>query len=163
MSSLTAFIPVFNTLCAISKTPTQILVFRFLAGFGGAAPQSLGGAVVGDLWSPEERAMAMSIYSLAPLVGPATGPLVGGWIAERVPWPWVFWSVSIACGVLQIAGFVCLMFSQIIEVLIPVHRSLFGSPTLLNFSNGELKRSARKLETKVIDPLSNDQTDTGRL
>lgn len=83
-----------------------MLVFRFLAGFGGAAPQSLGGGVVGDLWSPEERGMAMSVYSLAPLVGPSTGPLVGGWIAERTHWQWVFWSVSIADGILQIAGFV---------------------------------------------------------
>lgn len=83
-----------------------MLVFRFLAGFGGAAPQSIGGGVVGDLWSPEERGMAMSVYGLAPLVGPATGPLVGGWIAERTSWHWVFWSVSIADAVLQIAGFV---------------------------------------------------------
>ncbi|KAJ3838122.1 MFS general substrate transporter [Lentinula raphanica] len=99
---------IFNTLCSLARTPTQMLVFRFLAGFGGAAPQSIGGGVVGDLWSPEERGMAMSLYSLAPLVGPSTGPLVGGWIALRSKWQWVFWSVSIADGILQIAGFVFL-------------------------------------------------------
>ncbi|KAG6849258.1 hypothetical protein H0H93_009963 [Arthromyces matolae] len=99
---------VFNTLCGFAKTPTQILVFRFLAGFGGVAPQTLGGGVVGDLWSPEERGMAMSIYSLAPLVGPSTGPLVGGWIAERSTWQWTFWSVSIADALLQIVGFIFL-------------------------------------------------------
>ncbi|GLB33199.1 putative MFS polyamine transporter [Lyophyllum shimeji] len=108
---------VFNTLCAIAKTPTQMLVFRFLAGFGGAAPQSLGGGVVGDLWSPEERGMAMSVYSLAPLVGPSTGPLVGGWIAERTRWPWVFWSVSIADALLQIAGFIFLRETYAPELL----------------------------------------------
>ncbi|KAF8075787.1 MFS general substrate transporter [Lyophyllum atratum] len=108
---------VFNTLCAVAKTPTQMLVFRFLAGFGGAAPQSLGGGVVGDLWSPEERGMAMSIYSLAPLVGPSTGPLVGGWIAERTHWPWVFWSVSIADALLQIAGFIFLRETYAPELL----------------------------------------------
>lgn len=105
-SLLTSSTLVFNTMCAVSKTPTQMLVFRFLAGFGGAAPQSLGGGVVGDLWSPEERGMAMSVYSLAPLVGPSTGPLLGGWIAERAPWQWVFWSVSIADAVIQVLGFV---------------------------------------------------------
>jgi len=83
-----------------------MLVFRFLAGFGGAAPQSIGGGVVGDLWSPEERGMAMSLYSLAPLIGPSTGPLVGGWIAQCTRWQWVFWAVSIADAFLQIAGFV---------------------------------------------------------
>lgn len=107
----------FNTLCAIAKTPTQMLVFRFLAGFGGAAPQSLGGGIVGDLWSPEERGMAMSVYSLAPLVGPSTGPLVGGWIAERTHWSWVFWSVSIADALLQIAGFIFLQETYAPELL----------------------------------------------
>lgn len=97
---------VFNSLCAVSKTPTQMLVFRFLAGFGGAAPQSIGGGVVGDLWSPEERGIAMSIYGLAPLVGPSLGPLVGGWIAQKSQWQWVFWSVTIADAILQVAAFV---------------------------------------------------------
>lgn len=125
---LTHILSVFNTACAFAKTPTQLLIFRFLAGLGGAAPQSVGGAVVGDLWAPDERGSAMSIYSLAPLVsillgrsllpcaepsspdsyqvGPATGPLVGGWIAEKSEWQWVFWSVSIADALLQVAGFV---------------------------------------------------------
>jgi MFS family permease len=40
-------------------------------------------------------------------VGPSTGPLVGGWIAEKSNWHWVFWSVSIADAILQIAAFVC--------------------------------------------------------
>ncbi|KAF5364690.1 hypothetical protein D9758_005621 [Tetrapyrgos nigripes] len=115
---------IFNTLCAFSKTPTQLLVFRFLAGFGGAAPQSLGGGVIGDLWSPEERAMAMSIYSLAPLVGPATGPLVGGWIALKSKWQWVFWSVSIADAILQVVGFIFLRETYAPELLKRKARSL---------------------------------------
>ncbi|KAL0071041.1 hypothetical protein AAF712_001599 [Marasmius tenuissimus] len=94
-----------------------MLVFRFLAGFGGAAPQSVGGGVVGDLWSPEERGMAMSVYSLAPLVGPSTGPLVGGWIALKSRWQWVFWSVSIADAILQIAGFFFLRETYAPELL----------------------------------------------
>ncbi|KAK7062635.1 hypothetical protein VNI00_000123 [Paramarasmius palmivorus] len=108
---------VFNTLSGFSRTPTQMLVFRFLAGFGGAAPQSLGGGVVGDLWSPEERGMAMALYSLAPLVGPATGPLLGGFIALKSQWQWVFWSVSIADAVLQIAGFIFLRETYAPELL----------------------------------------------
>ena len=95
-----------------------MLVFRFLAGFGGAAPQSIGGGVVGDLWSPEERGMAMSVYSLAPLIGPSTGPLVGGFIAQYTNWQWVFWIVSIADACLQIAGFVCNSLLAYFHVLI---------------------------------------------
>ncbi|KAJ7715688.1 MFS general substrate transporter [Mycena metata] len=107
----------FNTICAFAKTPTQLLVFRFLAGFGGAAPQSVGGAIVGDMWSPTERGTAMSLYSIAPLVGPSTGPLVGGWIAQKTNWHWVFWSVSIADAILQIAAFMFLRETYAPEIL----------------------------------------------
>ncbi|KAJ7662927.1 MFS general substrate transporter [Mycena rosella] len=99
---------IFNTLCASATTPTQLLVFRFLAGFGGAAPQSIGGAIVGDMWSPSERGMAMSLYSIAPLVGPSTGPC---------HWHWVFWSVSIADAILQIAAFAFLRETYAPELL----------------------------------------------
>lgn len=107
----------FNTVCGFAKTPTQLLVFRFLAGFGGAAPQSIGGAIVGDMWSPTERGMAMALYSIAPLVGPSTGPLVGGWIAEKSHWQWVFWSVSIADTLLQFFAFIFLRETYAPEIL----------------------------------------------
>lgn len=32
---------------------------------------------------------AMSIYTLAPLAGPALGPIAGGFIAENTSWRWV--------------------------------------------------------------------------
>ncbi|TDL22205.1 MFS general substrate transporter [Rickenella mellea] len=106
IQSSNLFFLVFNTACAFAATPAQMLAFRFLAGLGGAAPQSVGGGIVGDLWSPSERGIAMSVYSLAPLVGPSTGPLVGGWVAQKSRWQWVFWSLSIADGILQVAGFI---------------------------------------------------------
>ncbi|KAJ7323833.1 MFS general substrate transporter [Mycena albidolilacea] len=124
---------VFNTVCGFAKTPTQLLVFRFLAGFGGAASQSISGAIVGDMWSPDERAIAMSLYSIAPLVGPSTGPLVGGWIAEKSNWHWVFWSVSIADAILQIAAFLFLRETYAPELLRRKARSarkLTGNPKL---------------------------------
>ena len=32
---------VFNTMCGFAQTRTQILVFRFLSGIGGSAPQAV--------------------------------------------------------------------------------------------------------------------------
>lgn len=36
------FFLVFNTACGFAKTPGQMLAFRFLAGLGGCAAQSVG-------------------------------------------------------------------------------------------------------------------------
>lgn len=48
--------PVFNIACSRATTVTQLLIFRFFAGFGGSAPQSVGGGTVGDLWYGHIRA-----------------------------------------------------------------------------------------------------------
>ena len=60
-----------------------------MAGFGGSAPLSIGGGVLGDCWRPEERGQAVALYSLAPLLGPVVGPVAGAWIAQKSTWRWV--------------------------------------------------------------------------
>ncbi|KAL7926309.1 major facilitator superfamily domain-containing protein [Trichoderma austrokoningii] len=94
----------FNLGCGLARTEAQMFVFRFLAGIGGSAPLAIGGGVLGDLFSAEQRGKAMSVYSLMPLLGPALGPIAGGWVADRTTWRWVFYSTTIACGVIQTAG-----------------------------------------------------------
>jgi hypothetical protein len=78
----------FNIACGVSQTKGQMLAFRFLSGLGGSAPITIGGGVLSDLFLPEERGRAMSIYSLAPLLGPAIGPIAGGFITENTSWRW---------------------------------------------------------------------------
>lgn len=60
-----------NLGCGFARTPGEMLAFRFLAGLGGSAPLAIGGGVLADCWPAEERGKAISIYSLAPLLGPA--------------------------------------------------------------------------------------------
>ncbi|KAB5588412.1 MFS multidrug transporter [Ceratobasidium theobromae] len=98
------FFLAFNIACSRAQTSSQLLAFRFLAGLGGSAPLAIGGGTISDLWAPEERGMAMSLYSLAPLTGPALGPVAGAWIAEKTTWRWVFYSTSIADGIVQLVG-----------------------------------------------------------
>ncbi|KAI0375173.1 MFS polyamine transporter [Pilatotrama ljubarskyi] len=103
-----AFFFVWNLACGFAQTEAQLMVFRFLSGFGGSAPLSCGGAVLGDMWRPEERGKAIAVYTLAPVLGPAIGPIAGGWIAERSTWRWVFWSTSVAAAISQVIGFLAL-------------------------------------------------------
>ena len=70
------FYLVFNLACGFATTKGQLIAFRFLAGLGGSAPLALGGGVLSDCWRAEERGKAISIYSLAPLLGPALGKLL---------------------------------------------------------------------------------------
>lgn len=94
----------FNLGCGLAQTKTQLIIFRFLAGLGGSAPLAIGGGVLSDLFTPEQRGRAISVYSLAPLLGPAVGPIAGGFVTEKTTWRWVFYATTIADGLIQIVG-----------------------------------------------------------
>ncbi|KAI0794966.1 MFS polyamine transporter [Abortiporus biennis] len=98
----------FNLGCGFAQNTGQLLAFRFLAGFGGACPLAVGGGVLGDVWRVEERGLAITVFSVAPLIGPVIGPITGAWIAQTVTWRWTFWSTSIAVAVIQVIGFLFL-------------------------------------------------------
>ncbi|KAI0057755.1 MFS polyamine transporter [Artomyces pyxidatus] len=93
-----------NLGCGFAQNTGQLIAFRFLAGLGGSAPLAIGGGVIGDLFSPDQRGQAIAIYSLAPLLGPVVGPVAGAWIAQDSTWRWVFWSTTIADGIVQVLG-----------------------------------------------------------
>ncbi|KAF4122536.1 Sugar (and other) transporter [Geosmithia morbida] len=92
----------FNTVCGFSKTKAEIMVFRFLSGLGGAAPQAIGSGVLSDCWSADERGGAVAIYSLAPFLGPVIGPIAGGYLTQYISWRWIFWAISILDAVVQV-------------------------------------------------------------
>jgi DHA2 family multidrug resistance protein len=35
--------------------------------------------------------MAMAIFAMAVMVGPALGPTLGGYIVDHYSWPWIFY------------------------------------------------------------------------
>jgi multidrug resistance protein len=99
-----AFYLCFNLGCGLAQTKSQIFIFRFLAGLGGSAPLALGGGVLSDLFTAEQRGQAISVYSLTPLLGPAVGPIAGGYIAEKASWRWVFHATTITDVLIQLMG-----------------------------------------------------------
>lgn len=94
----------FNIGCGFATSSSQLLAFRFLAGLGGSAPLAIGGAVLGDLFKPEERGKAMGLYAMGPLLGPAIGPIIGGFVAQYSTWRWLFWATSMADAAILTCG-----------------------------------------------------------
>jgi hypothetical protein len=75
-----------NLACGFAQNSGQLMAFRFMSGLGGSAPLAIGGGLLSDCFHAEQRGKAISIYSLAPLLGPAIGPIAGGFIAENTTW-----------------------------------------------------------------------------
>ncbi|KAF5139453.1 Major facilitator-type transporter sor6 [Metarhizium anisopliae] len=61
-----------------------LLVLRFLAGTFGGSPLVNSGGAIADLFPPVQRGLAMTIYCVAPLLGPILGPNVGGFATEYI-------------------------------------------------------------------------------
>ncbi|KAI4119372.1 MAG: hypothetical protein LQ338_007285 [Usnochroma carphineum] len=98
------FYLIFNTAAGGCKNKGEMIAFRFLSGLGGSAPLAVGGGVLSDCWRAEQRGRAISLYSLAPLLGPAIGPIAGGFITENTTWRWAFYATSIADALIQFSG-----------------------------------------------------------
>ncbi|KAI0436659.1 major facilitator superfamily domain-containing protein [Xylaria telfairii] len=92
----------FTVACAVSTNIGMLIAFRLLQGISGAAPIANGGGTIADVVPKEHRGVALSIYSLAPLLGPVIGPVAGGFLAEAKGWRWDFWALAIAAGALTL-------------------------------------------------------------
>lgn len=89
LSLATSTFVLFQIGCALAPNFASIIVFRLLTGLGGSGCLTIGGGVVSDLFEPEQRGLAMAIFSAGPLFGPVLGPICGGFIAQGAGWRWV--------------------------------------------------------------------------
>ena len=92
-----------SVLCGIAQSLVQIVAFRLLQGFFGAALVPLGQSVLLDIYTVEERGSAMAVFGVSVMVGPVLGPVIGGWLTDHYSWRWVFY-INVPLGVLAFAG-----------------------------------------------------------
>ncbi|KAJ2981319.1 hypothetical protein NQ176_g2098 [Zarea fungicola] len=60
---------------------------------------TLLGGTLADLWTTEDRGVPMAAFSAAPFLGPAIGPLVGGFLSDAAGWRWLYWLQLILSGI----------------------------------------------------------------
>ncbi|WVO13057.1 hypothetical protein L204_100667 [Cryptococcus depauperatus] len=101
------FLTLWSGASAGSKTVTQLLVFRFLAGFFGSSPLANAGGTITDVLNANQRGIGMAFFSAAPFLGPSLGPITGGFVGLTHGWRWIEGYLTIFCGVLFIIGILC--------------------------------------------------------
>jgi MFS family permease len=80
-----------------------LLSCRFIAGFFAAAPLTLAGGAISDVWDTNERGFAIALFAAAPYGGPVLGPIVGGFVGETIGWRWTLWVNMIFAGVVTLS------------------------------------------------------------
>jgi MFS transporter, DHA2 family, multidrug resistance protein len=80
-----------SALCGAATSLTQIVLFRALQGIGASFLGSMAQTIMYDLNPPSKQARAMSIWGMVVIIGPITGPFLGGFLTENWNWRWVFY------------------------------------------------------------------------
>ncbi len=85
-------------LCVIAPTEQALIAFRVLQGIGGGALLPIAMAIIFRLFDPTERAGAIAILLIPLLLGPAFGPVLGGYLATNFSWNAIF-TINLPIGV----------------------------------------------------------------
>ncbi|KAK1249588.1 hypothetical protein MKX08_009591 [Trichoderma sp. CBMAI-0020] len=93
----------FSVAAPVSPNIQALLLFRFFGCAFGSSSMTNGGGVITDMLTKEQRGAAMGAFVTAPFLGPALGPIVGGFLDQNKGWRWVLGLVAIMAGVVWIA------------------------------------------------------------
>ncbi|MGB9979727.1 MDR family MFS transporter [Methanobacterium sp.] len=91
-----------SILCGFSTNMLELIIFRGLQGIGGGILLSLPFIVVGEIFSPRERAKYMGILASVFGLADVLGPILGGVITDTLGWRWVFF-INVPVGIAAVA------------------------------------------------------------
>jgi EmrB/QacA subfamily drug resistance transporter len=80
-----------SALSGASQSMTQLIAFRAVQGVGAGGLLPLAMTIIGELYTLKERARAQALFSGVWGLASIVGPLIGGFMADRMSWRWVFY------------------------------------------------------------------------
>jgi EmrB/QacA subfamily drug resistance transporter len=86
-----------SVLCGFAWSMPSLIGFRALQGIGAGGLVPIAQTIIGDVFTPAERARIQGWLSSIWAVGAIVGPLLGAFLVRYTIWPMVFW-VNVPIG-----------------------------------------------------------------
>ncbi|KAK8043222.1 hypothetical protein PG994_013705 [Apiospora phragmitis] len=110
---LAVLTPMFIAICfsfgsAVAKDLQTLMITRFFGALFASAPVTNTGGVLGDLFTPDYRGIAMAGYAMAVVGGPTVGPIVSAAVVQ-VPylgWRWTEYLTGILQAVVLLMALI---------------------------------------------------------
>ncbi|SFT27197.1 DHA2 family efflux MFS transporter permease subunit [Paenibacillus sp. BC26] len=90
-----------SLLCSFATTPEQLIIYRVIQGIGGGMVQPIGMAIIFKLAPPNKQGAVMGMLGIPMMLGPALGPVLGGYLLEYATWHWIF-LINLPIGIIAI-------------------------------------------------------------
>jgi EmrB/QacA subfamily drug resistance transporter len=87
-----------SILCAFSYSLQTFVGARFLQGMGASMMTPIARLVLVRATPRKELVAAMAWLTIPALIGPLTGPPVGGFLTTYLSWHWIFW-INVPIGI----------------------------------------------------------------
>lgn len=84
--------------CSFSFSLETFVVSRFFQGVGSSMMTPVGRLLLVRSTPRNELVNAMAWLTIPALIGPLTGPLIGGFLTTYLSWHWIFW-INIPIGI----------------------------------------------------------------
>ena len=79
-----------SLLCSTSHTLVALVAFRVLQGAFGGGLIATSQGVMRDTFPEKDIGISSALFAIALILGPALGPLAGGYLTDNFSWPWIF-------------------------------------------------------------------------
>ncbi|HEY4227505.1 MAG TPA: MDR family MFS transporter [Candidatus Limnocylindrales bacterium] len=90
-----------SALSGLSQNMAMLIAFRGLQGIGAGALFPVALAVIGDLFTPQERGKYQGLFGAVFGIAFVAGPLIGGYLTDTFSWHWIFY-VNIPIGIIAL-------------------------------------------------------------
>lgn len=85
-------------MCGIAPNLLTLVIFRIIQGLAGGALLPTAQTLIQEQFPKDKATLAMAIFGMIIMIGPAIGPVLGGYLTDHVGWRAIF-NVNVPLGI----------------------------------------------------------------